>query len=69
MPFPIGDSLSAVLSELPLDTQSLLTSLNRSLLFHPRVAEEASNLLAVRDDDDRITQLANALAQTDADQM
>lgn len=59
----------AVLSELPLsDTQSICASLNKSLLFHPRVAEEAQNLLSVHDDE-RIELLANAIAQTNTDQM
>lgn len=60
----------AVLSELPLsDTQSICASLNKSLLFHPRVAEEAQNLLATVHDEERIELLANAIAQTNTDQM
>ncbi|XP_053692566.1 nipped-B protein [Sabethes cyaneus] len=61
-------SLSDLLSELPI-SDSLATgstSLNRSLLFHPRVAEEANNLLATRDDN-LIGQLANAIEQTNSD--
>lgn len=59
----------AVLSELPLsDTQSICASLNKSLLFHPRVAEEAQNLLSTHDEE-RIELLANAIAQTNTDQM
>lgn len=63
-------SLLAVLSELPLsDTQSICASLNKSLLFHPRVAEEAQNLLSTVHDEERIELLANAIAQTNTDQM
>ncbi|XP_055542159.1 nipped-B protein isoform X3 [Wyeomyia smithii] len=61
-------SLSDLLSELPI-SDSLATgstSLNRSLLFHPRVAEEANNLLATRDDN-LIGQLVNAIEQTNSD--
>lgn len=50
------------------DTQSICASLNKSLLFHPRVAEEAQNLLSVHDEE-RIELLANAIAQTNTDQM
>lgn len=64
-PFP-----PVVLSELPLsDTQSICASLNKSLLFHPRVAEEAQNLLSSVHDEERIELLANAIAQTNTDQM
>ncbi|XP_058822555.1 nipped-B protein isoform X2 [Topomyia yanbarensis] len=61
-------SLSDLLSELPI-SDSLATgstSLNRSLLFHPRVAEEANNLLATRDDS-LIGQLVTAIEQTNSD--
>uniref|UniRef100_A0A182QZC9 Nipped-B protein n=1 Tax=Anopheles farauti TaxID=69004 RepID=A0A182QZC9_9DIPT len=60
-------SLSDLLSELPIsDSLSVSTSLNRSLLFHPRVAEEANNLLATRDDS-LIAQLVTAIEQTNSD--
>ncbi|XP_058453051.1 nipped-B protein [Malaya genurostris] len=61
-------SLSDLLSELPI-SDSLATgstTLNRSLLFHPRVAEEANNLLATRDDS-LIGQLVTAIEQTNSD--
>lgn len=58
-----------VLSELPIsDSLPSLTSLNKSLLFHPRVAEEANNLLAIRDEA-LVTQLVNAIEQTNSDHM
>uniref|UniRef100_A0A182MZ11 Nipped-B protein n=1 Tax=Anopheles dirus TaxID=7168 RepID=A0A182MZ11_9DIPT len=60
-------SLSDLLSELPIsDSLSVSASLNRSLLFHPRVAEEANNLLATRDDA-LIAQLVTAIEQTNSD--
>lgn len=60
----------AVLCELPLsDAQSICASLNKSLLFHPRVAEEAQNVLSSVQDEERIELLANAIAQTNTDQM
>lgn len=63
-------SISDLLCELPLvDAQSICASLNKSLLFHPRVAEEAQNLLASVHDEDRIELLANAIAQTNTDQI
>lgn len=56
-----------VLSELPItENTSLLSSLN--LLFHPRVAEEAKNLLAVKDDN-LVRSLVYAIEQTNADHM
>uniref|UniRef100_A0A182LV63 Uncharacterized protein n=1 Tax=Anopheles culicifacies TaxID=139723 RepID=A0A182LV63_9DIPT len=56
-----------VLSELPIsDSLSVSASLNRSLLFHPRVAEEANNLLATRDDA-LTAQLVTAIEQTNSD--
>lgn len=57
-----------VLSELPISDSlsTVSTALNRSLLFHPRVAEEANNLLATRDDS-LIGQLVNAIEQTNSD--
>uniref|UniRef100_A0A182SIY0 Uncharacterized protein n=1 Tax=Anopheles maculatus TaxID=74869 RepID=A0A182SIY0_9DIPT len=60
-------SLSDLLSELPIsDSLSVSGSLNRSLLFHPRVAEEANNLLATRDDA-LTAQLVTAIEQTNSD--
>ncbi|XP_049537258.1 nipped-B protein isoform X2 [Anopheles darlingi] len=60
-------SLSDLLSELPIsDSLSVSASLNRSLLFHPRVAEEANNLLATRDDA-LTAQLVAAIEQTNSD--
>ncbi|EAA15100.4 AGAP009290-PA [Anopheles gambiae str. PEST] len=60
-------SLSDLLSELPIsDSLSVSASLNRSLLFHPRVAEEANNLLATRDDA-LTAQLVTAIEQTNSD--
>nr|XP_029727084.1 LOW QUALITY PROTEIN: nipped-B protein [Aedes albopictus] len=61
-------SLSDMLSELPISDSlsTVSTALNRSLLFHPRVAEEANNLLATRDDS-LIGQLVNAIEQTNSD--
>lgn len=59
----------AVLSELPITDPALVTSLlDKSLLFHPRVAEEARNLLAMQDAN-RVQQLVRALEQTNADHM
>lgn len=58
----------AVLSELPICESSVITSLHKSLLFHPRVAEEANNLLSLKDDT-LTRQLVHALEQTSADHM
>ncbi|GAB0086695.1 Nipped-B protein [Sergentomyia squamirostris] len=60
-------NLSDLLSELPITDPALVTSLlDKSLLFHPRVAEEARNLLAVQDVT-RVQQLVRALEQTNTD--
>ncbi|XP_055685281.1 nipped-B protein-like [Lutzomyia longipalpis] len=60
-------NLSDLLSELPISDPNLVTSLlDKSLLFHPRVAEEARNLLAVQDTN-RAQQLIRALEQTNTD--
>ncbi|XP_043483763.1 nipped-B-like protein [Leptopilina heterotoma] len=60
-------SLSDLLSEMPLPTPLQQTSLtNKSLLFHPRVAEEAQILLSVRDDN-LVPQLISSLSQTSSD--
>lgn len=58
----------AVLSELPISASSSGNSLNKSLLFHPRVAEEANNLLSMKDEN-LIRQLTQALEQTNSDHM
>ncbi|XP_076056049.1 nipped-B-like protein A isoform X2 [Oratosquilla oratoria] len=57
-------SLSQLLPELPLPSPSTSSS-SRSLLFHPRVAEEAQRLLTCQDDT-LLTQLAQSLAHTSA---
>lgn len=59
---------NTVLSELPICESSVITSLHKSLLFHPRVAEEANHLLS-RKDDTLTRQLIHALEQTNADHM
>ncbi|KAF2884019.1 hypothetical protein ILUMI_22137 [Ignelater luminosus] len=50
---------------MPLPTPLPQTLSNKSLLFHPRVAEEAQNLLGVRDDA-LVPQLVHSLVQTSA---
>ena len=57
----------SVLPELPLPTQCE-TEESRSLLFHPRVAEEAQRHLN-NPDPNLISQLAQSLACTSADHM
>lgn len=57
-----------VLSELPISDSSVGTPLKKSLLFHPRVAEEANNLLSLKDET-LTRQLTAALEQTNADHM
>lgn len=60
--------LILVLNELPISVSSVITSLHKSLLFHPRVAEEANNLLSIKDDN--LTRLLfHAIEQTNADHM
>ncbi|CAH1960755.1 unnamed protein product [Acanthoscelides obtectus] len=59
-------SLTDLLPEMPLPTPSPQTLSNKSLLFHPRVAEEAQNLLGVRDEC-LIPQLVTSLEQTSAE--
>ncbi|XP_046405626.1 nipped-B-like protein isoform X2 [Ischnura elegans] len=59
-------SLTDLLPEMPLPSPLPQTLSNKSLLFHPRVAEEAQILLGARDDD-LIPQLIQSLAQTSAD--
>lgn len=58
----------AVLPEMPLPSPLPQTLSNKSLLFHPRVAEEAQILLSVRDDA-LVPQLIQSLVQTSADHM
>lgn len=58
-----------VLSELPLsDTLPSQANTHKSLLFHPRVAEEANNLLSQRDDS-LAQQLVTAIEQTNSSHM
>ncbi|XP_022901337.1 nipped-B protein [Onthophagus taurus] len=59
-------SLSDLLPEMPLPTPLPQTLSNKSLLFHPRVAEEALNLLGVRDET-LVPQLVQSLVQTSAE--
>jgi cohesin loading factor subunit SCC2 len=56
-----------VLSELPL-SDTLPSQSNKSLLFHPRVAEEAKNVLSQRDDV-LAQQLISAIEQTNSNHM
>lgn len=57
-----------MLSALPISDSSINKPVQKSLLFHPLVAEEATNLLARRDDT-LSKQLTAALEQTNADHM
>lgn len=59
-------SLTDLLPEMPLPTPLPQTLTNKSLLFHPRVAEEAQILLSVRDEN-LVPQLILSLSQTSAD--
>ncbi|XP_018566704.1 nipped-B-like protein isoform X2 [Anoplophora glabripennis] len=59
-------SLTDLLPEMPLPTPSPQTLSNKSLLFHPRVAEEAQNLLGVRDEV-LVPQLVSSLEKTSAE--
>ncbi|XP_068082252.1 nipped-B-like protein isoform X2 [Anabrus simplex] len=59
-------SLTDLLPEMPLPSPLPQTLSNKSLLFHPRVAEEAQILLSVRDDA-LVPQLIQSLVQTSAD--
>lgn len=57
-----------VLCELPISDSFNTSSPNKTLLFHPRVAEEAKLLLSKKDDN--ITrQLVHAIEHTNADHM
>lgn len=57
-----------MLSEIPISDSSIGAPLNKSLLFHPRVGEEAKNLLYMKDDA-LARQLIQALEQTNSDHM
>lgn len=57
-----------MLSELPISESSVGTPLKKSLLFHPRVAEEAKNVLCMKDES-LTRQLTQALEQTNSDHM
>lgn len=57
-----------VLPEMPLPSPLPHTLSNKSLLFHPRVAEEANNLLNLRDEN-LVPLLANSLSQTTSEHM
>ncbi|XP_043282978.1 nipped-B-like protein B [Venturia canescens] len=59
-------SLTDLLPEMPLPTPLPQTLTNKSLLFHPRVAEEAQILLSVRDEN-LVPQLITSLSQTSSD--
>ncbi|XP_016839309.1 nipped-B-like protein [Nasonia vitripennis] len=59
-------SLSDLLPEMPLPTPLPQTLTNKSLLFHPRVADEAQILLSMRDEN-LVPQLIMSLSQTSAD--
>ncbi|XP_049783352.1 nipped-B-like protein [Schistocerca cancellata] len=59
-------SLTDLLPEMPLPSPLPQTLSNKSLLFHPRVAEEAQILLSVRDEA-LVPQLIQSLSQTSSD--
>ncbi|XP_030756621.1 nipped-B protein [Sitophilus oryzae] len=63
---PAEYSILKVLPELPLPTPSPQTINNKSLLFHPRVAEEAQNLLGQKNDV-LVPLLVASLEKTSAD--
>lgn len=63
---PAEYSILKVLPELPLPTPSPQTISTKSLLFHPRVAEEAQNLLGQKNEV-LIPQLVSSLEKTSAD--
>ena len=64
----VNKYFSLVLSEMTLPTHLPQALSNKSLLFHPRVAEEAQNLLGIRDEI-LVPQLVHSLVQTSADHM
>jgi hypothetical protein len=59
-------SLTDLLPEMPLPSPLQQTLSNKSLLFHPRVAEEANILLSGRDEH-LAPLLAQSLSKTSAD--
>ncbi|XP_076249024.1 nipped-B cohesin loading factor [Calliopsis andreniformis] len=59
-------SLTDLLPEMPLPTPLPQTLTNKSLLFHPRVAEEAQILLSVRNEN-LVPQLILSLSQTSSE--
>ncbi|XP_046612263.1 nipped-B-like protein [Neodiprion virginianus] len=59
-------SLTDLLPEMPLPTPLPQTLTNKSLLFHPRVAQEAQILLSARDEN-LVPQLILSLSQTSSD--
>ncbi|XP_012262390.2 nipped-B-like protein [Athalia rosae] len=59
-------SLTDLLPEMPLPTPLPQTLNNKSLLFHPRVAQEAQILLSARDEN-LVPQLILSLSQTSSD--
>ncbi|XP_059489671.1 nipped-B-like protein isoform X2 [Neocloeon triangulifer] len=59
-------SLTDLLPEMPLPTPLPQTMSNKSLLFHPRVAEEAQILLSVHDEN-LVPQLIHSLVETSAE--
>lgn len=61
-------NLFPVLPEMPLPSPMPQTLGNKSLLFHPRVAEEADILLSLRDDA-LVPQLIQSLINTSSDHM
>lgn len=58
-----------VLPEMPLPSPLPQTLGNKSLLFHPRVSEEAQRLLNVTEDHNLIQQLIQSLSLTSSRQM
>lgn len=58
-------SLSDLLPEMPLPSPLPQSMGNKSLLFHPRVVEEANKNLSLRDET-LVSQLAQSLSQTSA---
>lgn len=67
-PFPSERYLFSVLPEMPLPIPIQQTLSNKSLLFHPRVAEEAQNLLGLRDER-LVSHLVHSLVRTSAEHM
>ena len=63
----VYNKLYVVLPELPLPS-AIPQATSRSLLFHPRIAEEARTILATRDEK-LVSQLVHALRQTNTDHM